>query len=355
MKILFQHKILILNIPKIKNLKKISINNSKEIKLTGSRKNKIENTISSQDINFIFPNSQSSQREMKIKSPKNDIILFNRKNNEKLQRQNTIIIDEKENSVSYNNSNQKIFNKIYTKRILTNKNDDDMFDDDELNEMSVEDAREFDKRTFCNFFWSQLVEKQDIINLFFDDNPLQNFHIRCLIFIFEIQLYIFISAIFYMESLIAKNIHKPKSNSLIEIIINEIERLIYSEIVSLVVEMLTKCLTESEKRLNLLNDNEKYQERFIDQVSLILKDMKIMHYTFIIFDILLYFVFLYFVSSFCAVMKNTKKNWIEGCIITFSIIQFLSFFICFISTSLRFIGLKFNCLGFLYSIGQFLI
>ena len=119
--------------------------------------------------------------------------------------------------------------------------------------------------------------------------------------------------------------------------------------------MLTKCLTESEKRLNLLNDTEKYQERFIEQVSLILKDMKIMHYTFIIFDIILYFVFLYYVSAFCAVMKNTKKNWIEGCIITFSIIQFFSFFICFLSTSLRFIGLKYNCLGFLYSIGQFLI
>ena len=350
---------LLSNIPKISNLKQISTNKKKlysnEIQLTGNKNKKIENTISAQDINFNYPNSQSSQREMKIKSPKNDIILFNRKNNEKLQRQNTIIIDEKENSVSYNNSNQKILNKLYTKRILTNKNDDDMFDDDELNEMSVEDAREFDKRTYCSFFWAQLVEKQDIINLFFDDNPLQNFHIRCLIFIFEIQLYIFISAIFYMESLIAKNIHKPKSNSIIEIIINEIERLIYSEIVSLVVEMLTKCLTESEKRLNLLNDTEKYQERFIEQVSLILKDMKIMHYTFIIFDIILYFVFLYYVSAFCAVMKNTKKNWIEGCIITFSIIQFLSFFICFLSTSLRFIGLKYNCLGFLYSIGQFLI
>ena len=89
---------------------------------------------------------------MKIKSPKNDIILFNNKNMEKLQRQNTIIIDEKENSISYNNINQKILNKLYTKRILTNKNDDNIFNDDELNELSVEDAREFDKRTYYNFF-----------------------------------------------------------------------------------------------------------------------------------------------------------------------------------------------------------
>ena len=61
-----------------------------------------------------------------------------------------------------------------------------MFDEDELNGMSVEDAREYDKRTFCEFFWEQLIKKQDILNLIFDDDPYQNVHIRWIIFIFEI-------------------------------------------------------------------------------------------------------------------------------------------------------------------------
>ncbi len=299
------------------------------------------------DVNMSDPKNFKNQNQ--TISNTNEISVF-RGNPEilpKLQRQNTIILEE--------NVTKKI-KKKYTKRFLVEKvNDDNMFDEDELNGMSVEDAREYDKRTFCEFFWEQLIKKQDILNLIFDDDPYQNVHIRWIIFIFEIELYFFISALFYIESLIAKNIHKPKSNSLIEILVNEIERLIYSEIISIVVDMLTKCLTEPIKRLKLLNDTEKYQERYIEQVSKITKDMKIMHITFIIVDVVFYFIFWYYVSAFSAVKINSRRNWLEGCLITFSIIQFFSFFICFLSASFRYIGLRCSCLGFLYGIGQFLI
>ena len=63
--------------------------------------------------------------------------------------------------------------------------------------MVVENARKYDKRSFCKFYFSKLKEKQDIINIFCKQNNLESFQMRIMVFFYGISLYFFINALFF--------------------------------------------------------------------------------------------------------------------------------------------------------------
>jgi hypothetical protein len=238
-------------------------------------------------------------------------------------------------------------------RIITQK--EEKIEDDELNEMSVEDARKLDKRNFCIFYWFILKKHQDILNLFFNLNPLECFHIKVIAFIFEITFYYFITALFFDESYISSEIHsKGKSFKLIILIQNEIGRCIYSSIVGIAGGFLSKNILVYTKRLELLIKSEKNKYKFIRQSNAFLNGMKSLHIFFLVINFIFIIIFWYYISAFCDVMYNTRINWIEGSTITFTITNLLPFISCFIITIFRYLG-KYPYFGFLYKISQLIM
>ena len=238
-------------------------------------------------------------------------------------------------------------------RIITQK--EEKIEDDELNEMSVEEARKLDKRNFCIFYWFLLKKHQDIINLFFNINPLQSFHIKIISYIFEVSFYFFITALFFDESYISSEIHsKGKSFKLITLIQNEIGRCIYSSIVNVLGGMLSKCIAVYTKRLEFLIKAEKNKDKFIRQSNSILCSMKHLNVFFLVINFTLILTFWYYISAFCDVMYNTRINWIEGTTITFFIMNTLPFISCFIITFFRYLG-KGRYFGFLYKLSQWIM
>ena len=243
--------------------------------------------------------------------------------------------------------------KEIQERVITLKEEN--FENDELNEMSVEDARKYDNRNFCIFYWFLLKKHQDIINLFFNLNPLECFHIKVIAFIFKISFYYFITAIFFDESYISSEIHsKGKSFKLIYLIQNEIGRCIYSSIVGIAGGFLSKNILVYTKRLELLIKSEKNKDKFIRQSNAILNGMKSLHIFFLVINFIFIIIFWYYISAFCDVMYNTRINWIEGTTITFIITNLLPFISCFIITIFRYLG-KYPYFGFLYKISQLIM
>ena len=242
------------------------------------------------------------------------------------------------------------------REIIKKEVKEDEFTEEELNQMPIEDVIQWDKRTFKEFLWAQLVDKQEILNIFFDEHPLESFHIRLILYIYGILLYFFVNALFYIESYISTEIHnKGKKFNFIELISNEVQRCIYSIIVSAVVGVIGGAFEENEKRLNLLIENERYQQRYILQVLEITKNLRIQIKTFLIFNILCLFIFWYYISSFCAVMKGSRVNWLEGSIITFLITELIPVFIALLCTCFRYLGMKWKYGGIFYKFSQFLL
>ncbi len=228
------------------------------------------------------------------------------------------------------------------------------FDDNELDEMVVEDARKYDNRTFCNFYFSQLKEKQDIINIFCKQNTFESFQMRIMVFFYGMSLYFFLNALFYIESYISTEIHSKDNFSFWTLVENELQRCIFSQFVSFFVDLFEKCLDSSSKSLDVLLKSEKNPDIYLKKSRMIIRNMKKIHCWFIVFNFFSMVIFWYFCCAFCDVKYNTRINWIEGSIITFSIINCLPFLFCGITTILRFIGLKCKYLGFFYRVSQWI-
>ena len=128
-----------------------------------------------------------------------------------------------------------------------NKEDDEDLNDDELNELCVQDARKYDNRHFCQFYWSLLKQRQDIINTFFNSDPLDCFPIKCICFIFGIAFYFFVNGLFFIPSYLSDLLHGKEKFNFFSLMQNEISRFIYSAIVSLVVDLFENFLSNSKK------------------------------------------------------------------------------------------------------------
>ena len=356
------------SIPNEITIKKIKYSN---IKKTDNNKNKniikkeidLSNDLYSNDENDKEENNKSNNKKKENKN-----ISFEQFDSPiQLKKEKKVNIHEKNlssiidssstlRSPSINLSNESLSNEVIIYEYVT-PNDllQKDFSEDELNEMVVEDARKYDKRTFCYFYFSKLKEKQDIINIFCKQKNLESFQMRVIVFFYGMSLYFFINALLYIESYISTEIHsKGKSFSFMAIIENEIQRCLFSQIVSFFVDLFERCLDNSTKRLDVLLRSEKKSDSYLRKSHMIIKQMKRLHMWFIIFNFFSMAIFWYFCCAFCDVKYNSRINWLEGSIITFSIVNCFPFFMCFISTCFRYIGLKFNYLGIFYRIGQWI-
>lgn len=287
----------------------------------------------------------------------------------KFKKKNLKKIDDTFNSEQNGSlTNDQIINK--TKIILNNielgqggiikpinkeeNEEEEDFGDDELNELCVEDARKYDNRKFCEFYWFLLKTKQDIINTFFNSDPLDCFPVRCICFIFGIAVYFFVNALFFIESYISSSLHGEEQYGIFSIIQNETSRLIYSSIVAIVVDMFENCLSNSKKRLETLIRKMKMKKQFEEESYQILQNLKMRHKIFFVAVLLLMGVFWYYTSAFCNVYYNSRINWLEGSIFTFLITNVFFVIYCFIVAVLRYLGLRYKWLTLLYKLSQFL-
>ena len=99
-------------------------------------------------------------------------------------------------------------------------------------------------------------------------------------------------------------------------IFSKIIQIIYSSLISSILNIILKQLSLSEKNILLLKENKKFKS--IYKRSKIL--MKFLFYKFILFFIIgfIYLLFFwYYISSFCAVYENTQIHLIKYTLISF--------------------------------------
>ena len=65
--------------------------------------------------------------------------------------------------------------------------------------MDYDDSIKRDERTFCQYFRYKLYINQIILNTFVIKEPLRPRTIKILLFILDIDLYLFINALFFNE------------------------------------------------------------------------------------------------------------------------------------------------------------
>ena len=203
---------------------------------------------------------------------------------------------------------------IYKKKSLFFKHDIKYknLNDRELNSLEYELAIQYDNRTYFQYYWSLVKRKQLIFFSFFPNKDYNLVTIKMSLFLISFSLYFTINGFFFNDNTMHK-IYKGKGKINI---INQIPQILYSTMVSSVIQIILKTLSLSEK--NILGLKEiKDNKIVINKSKEIEFCLKIKLLIFFILSSLVMVFFWYFISCFCAVYINTQIILIEDTLISF--------------------------------------
>ena len=189
-----------------------------------------------------------------------------------------------------------------------------LLNDQELNTLEYNVAIELDRRTYFQYYFSLLKKKHLILFTFIPINDYNLMTIKISLFLITFSLFLSINGFFFTDDEMKKNY---ENNGIYNIIL-QIPKIIYSTIISSIINIILKTLSLSEKNileLKEITDNDKK----LTKSKEIKISLKIKFFIFFILSFLIMGFFWYFISCFCAVYINTQIILIKDSIISFCI------------------------------------
>ena len=275
-------------------------------------------------------------------------ILFVKKGYHSFQVKINDIIDRKfenyKEAVSQNDSNIDINVKELDNQDKNSTSENELnvkpakfYNDCEMNDLKFSDATKIDDRTFGQIYKSQIKTKNIFIFTFCVKDDYNSTEIKICLFLFWLSLNCTIEALFFNDSTMHKIYEdKGKYN-----FIYQLGKIFYSICISKVITIIVEYFSLSEDSIaEITRDPKKKSDEIKKDINKLMSCLKIKFIIF--FGVMLIFILLfwYFLSSFCAVFKNSQMPLIINIFIGYGISLLLPFLIVLITGSLRFYGLK---------------
>ena len=296
-----------------------NINNNNKTKEIKKKKifDKIKN-LKTQNILIIKPpifnimintrNNSTIKNEVSNPNKKKErpLNLIKRRNLEK-RIHDKIKAEEKSNIKLIKNNN--IFNsfknlsekQIYDLHIKLNTKTDK-----ELNNLPYKDALKYDKRTYFSFYFSLLRCNHLLFFSFFPKFDFNSRIIKIYLFFFNFATYFFVNALFFTDETISDGFD----------FVHNLPQIIYSSIISAVINEIIKLLTLTEISFIKYRNFAK-KEKILMMASELKRDFKIKFVIFYILDLILLGCFWIYLSCFSAVYQNTQLHLIKDTFISF--------------------------------------
>ena len=214
-------------------------------------------------------------------------------------------------------------------------NDKEQLDNFELNELDYLEAIKLDKRSFGQIYWSLLMREHKILFTFFSWNDYNIIYIKLAKFIFLICTDMAMNVFFFFD----ESMHKIYLNYGKYDFIQQIPQILYSTIISQLIEVFLCYLTNTDKYIYHIK-NIKKQELDKADIFKILKCIKIKLIIFFAFTFIFFLFYWYLISTFCAVYENTQITFIKDSGISFFTSLIYPFPLYLFPTFLRIISIK---------------
>ena len=187
------------------------------------------------------------------------------------------------------------------------------YNEQELNSLPYKKVVLVDKRTYCQYYWSLIKYKHILLFIFMPSNDYNLITVKIGLFIFYFCLNFTVNAFFFTDETMHK-IYKDKG--MFNILI-QLPSIFYSNLISTVINILMKTLALSDKVV--LQHRHAYDKNIPKEKTVNLYKKLILKYNifyFISFVLLIFFW--YYISTFCAVYKNTQIALISSTLSSFS-------------------------------------
>ena len=312
---------------KMKNMNSNKVQYRKVVSIKSKTKNKKQNKNDKNKNKSIKKNIKKIKEKVKSKaSPKKN----NKKNKNDPPLKKKKLPNNKNNSsitlkqitpksqFQIEKSSSKLFisqkNMIVSKKrnVMPDKQISIFFCDKELNSLSYEEALIYDKRSYFQYYLSLLRTKHLLIFSFYPNKDYNSMVIKVCLFFFSFVLYLTVNTLFYTDSTI-HNIYQNSGNFDLNY---HIPQILYSTLISTMINMVVKSLSLSETNILELKrqNNYKKSQRMI---LIVLKCLKIKFILFFIVSFILLDSFWYYLSCFCAVYSNTQTHILKDTILSF--------------------------------------
>ena len=195
---------------------------------------------------------------------------------------------------------------------INNVKNNKKLDDLDLNNLSYEKALELDKRTFGQIYLSKLKSNHLLIFTFISCNDHNLVYIKVARFLFLICTSMAMNIIFFFDN----SMHKIYMDYGKYNFIQQIPQIIYSSIVSLVIEILIGMLSFTDKNIYEIRQIEEYNP---EKIKKIIKTIRIKLIIFFVITFMFFAFYWYLISSFCAVYNNTQMIYLKDFATSFSL------------------------------------
>ena len=164
------------------------------------------------------------------------------------------------------------------------------------------------------YYWSLLKMGNLFLFSFIPNNDYNSMVIKICLFFFSFGLYFIVNALFFTDSTINKIYEDYGQYDFIY----QIPKILYSNLICTVINLIVRILSLSEKdilKLKIIQKNENL-ERKVENIK---QCLKIKFFFYYLVSFLFLFIFWFYISCFCAVYKNTQIYLIKDTLISFSL------------------------------------
>ena len=293
-----------------------------------------ENNVNNNNINKTEKEKNKKHRRYNKNKRKNkyrrEVLL----NNNKINIINNTYNNRFHSSENFNIGQKKDLLDLKDKDKESNK-EDKKLDDYEINNLDYFEACESDKRNFIDIYWSLLKREHIIIFTFFIRDDYNIIYIKFARFIFLLCSDMALNVFFFTDD----SMHKVYKNYGKYDFVQQIPQIIYSTVVSQVLEVFLCYLSLTDKHIYQIKNFGNVKEN-IDNIFKILKCVKIKLVGFYLFTFILFLFYWYLISSFCAVYQNTQSIFIKDSLSSFALGLLYPFVLYLFPAFFRVISLK---------------
>ena len=209
------------------------------------------------------------------------------------------------------------------------------FNDYELNSMSYNEAKIYDKRNYFKYYFSLISLKNAFIFSFCPMKDYNSAIIKISLFFLFFAVYYFINALFFDEPTIHKIYEDKGSYNFIYLL----PHICYSFVISHTLNTIIKYIFLSERNICKIK-SEKNINKAYDIIDNVKRILVIKYNCFYIIGTIFLLFFWYYLSSFGAVYKNSQFYLIKNTAISFGFSLIYPFIINIFPCILRISSLK---------------
>ena len=200
-----------------------------------------------------------------------------------------------------------------------------------LNNAKFDEAKEEDKRTFLEMYWSFLQLKQSFIFTFYTTLDRNIRSVKIALFILFISFYLAFTALFFNDSIMRKiYIYRGNTDAAVHI-----PNIILSSLCCIVMNFLVNFISLNDRNIYKAKNSKSNEE-----INKIKKIISIKIYILFGVSFALILLFWYYVSAFCAVFKNSQGHYFINTLVAFIVCNIWPFVTSLIPAALRKYAIK---------------